>query len=120
MSWIPSQDPQAGLGHLPPTYKANRNQPLAARFGLASGAIFEGKLFIPDDSGRSTASARKDGELLWKYRYAAEVRGSPLIADGKLYVFDVKARIAILTLDGDKRPMKPTPSPIAFPASAVC
>jgi outer membrane protein assembly factor BamB len=85
-------------------YKANRNQPLAARFGLASGAVFEGKLFIPDDSGEIHCFRAKDGELLWKYRYAAEVRGSPLIADGKLYVFDVKARIAILTLDGDKRP----------------
>ena len=39
-----------------------------------------------------TASDAKDGEVLWKYRYGTEVRGAPLVADGKLYIFDVKAK----------------------------
>src|SRR5207302_1674680 len=46
----------------------------------------------------------KDGELLWKYRYATEVRGAPLVADGKLYIFDVKAKMVVLTLKGNERP----------------
>ncbi len=85
-------------------YKANRNQPLANRFGLASAALADGLLYAPDDSGEIFCFRAKDGELLWRYRYATEVRGSPLIADGKLYIFDVKGRMVILTLRGQQRP----------------
>jgi outer membrane protein assembly factor BamB len=85
-------------------YKANRDQELANRFGLASAALADGLLYVPDDSGELFCFRAKDGELLWKYRYATEVRGAPLIADGKLYIFDVKAKLVILTLDGEKRP----------------
>jgi outer membrane protein assembly factor BamB len=85
-------------------YKANRNQPLAERFGLASAALADGLLYCPSDTGELYCFRAKDGEMLWKYRYATEVRGSPLVADGKLYIFDVKARLLILTLNGEKAP----------------
>jgi outer membrane protein assembly factor BamB len=85
-------------------YKANRNQPLANRFGLASAALADGRLYVPDDTGELFCFRAKDGEMLWKYRYATEVRGAPLVADGKLYIFDVKARMVILTLKGDTAP----------------
>jgi outer membrane protein assembly factor BamB len=85
-------------------YKANRGQELASRFGLASAALADGRLYVPDDSGDLFCFRAKDGELLWKYRYATEVRGAPLIADGKLYIFDVKAKFLVLTLNGDKAP----------------
>jgi outer membrane protein assembly factor BamB len=85
-------------------YKANRGQVLAERFGLASAALADGLLYVPSDSGELHCFRAKDGELLWKYRYGTEVRGAPLVADGKLYIFDVKARIVILTLKGEKAP----------------
>lgn len=85
-------------------YKANKNQFLANRFGLASPALAEGLLYVPDDTGELFCFRAKDGEMLWKYRYATEVRGAPLVADGKLYIFDVKGRMVILTLQGEKRP----------------
>jgi outer membrane protein assembly factor BamB len=85
-------------------YKNNRNQFLSDRFGLASAALADGLLYCPSDNGEVCCFRAKDGELLWKYRYATEVRGSPLIADGKLYIFDVKARMVILTLQGEKAP----------------
>lgn len=85
-------------------YKANKNQYLATRFGLASAALADGRLYVPDDSGELYCFRAKDGEMLWKYRYATEVRGAPLVADGKLYIFDVKGRLLILTLRGDKAP----------------
>jgi outer membrane protein assembly factor BamB len=85
-------------------YKANRNQPLANRFGLASPALANGLLYVPDDTGELFCFRAKDGEMLWKYRYATEVRGAPLVADGKLFIFDVKGRMLILTLQGEKRP----------------
>jgi outer membrane protein assembly factor BamB len=85
-------------------YKANRGQPLANRFGLASPALADGLLYVPDDTGELFCFRAKDGELLWKYRYATEVRGAPLVADGKLYIFDVKGRMVILTLNGNQKP----------------
>jgi outer membrane protein assembly factor BamB len=85
-------------------YKANRNTELANRFGLASPALADGLLYVPDDTGELFCFRAKDGEMLWKYRYATEVRGAPLVADGKLYIFDVKGKMLILTLQGEKRP----------------
>jgi outer membrane protein assembly factor BamB len=85
-------------------YKANGNKELAARFGLASAALADGFLYVPDDTGELFCFRAKDGELLWKYRYATEVRGAPLVADGKLYIFDVKGRLLILTLKGNEKP----------------
>ena len=85
-------------------YKKNRNQYLSERFGLASAALADGLLYCPTDAGELICFRAKDGELLWKYRYATEVRGSPLVADGKLYIFDVKARMLVLTLKGEEAP----------------
>ena len=71
------------------------------RFGLASGALHNGKLYIPDDSGELFCFDAKNGKVLWKYRYASEVRGAPLVADGKIYIFDVKGRLLIIPIPGD-------------------
>lgn len=74
------------------------------RFGLASGALHNGKLYLPDDSGELFCFDAKNGKVLWKYRYASEVRGAPLVADGKIYIFDVKGRLLIIPIpaDGDE------------------
>jgi outer membrane protein assembly factor BamB len=74
------------------------------RFGLSSPALADGVLYMPEDSGELYAFDAKTGKVLWKHRYATEVRGAPLVADGKLYIFDVKGRLSILKLDGKKKP----------------
>lgn len=74
------------------------------RFGLASAALADGRLYAPDDTGELFCFDGKTGNILWTYRYATEVRGSPLIADGKLYIFDVKGRLLIMKLKGNERP----------------
>jgi len=76
----------------------------SVRFGLASPALAEGRIYAPDDVGELHCFNAKTGKPLWKYRYANEVRGSPLIADGRAYILDVQRRLLILTLDGDKKP----------------
>lgn len=76
----------------------------SVRFGLASPALAEGRLYAPDDVGELHCFNAKTGKPLWKYRYANEVRGCPLVADGKLYINDVQRRMLILTLNGDKAP----------------
>ena len=85
-------------------YKANRGQPLSVRFGLASMALADGKLYAPSDTGELYCFDAKKGEMLWKVNYAREVRGSPLVADNKVYIFDVQQKLWIFTLDGDKKP----------------
>ena len=99
-----SKEPKVVWDSYKRVYKKNRNQPLAERFGLASAGFADGLLYCPSDTGELFCFRAKDGEMLWKYRYATEVRGSPLIADGKLYIFDVKARLLILTLKGETAP----------------
>lgn len=86
-------------------YKANRNRPLSVRFGLASMALADGRLYAPSDTGEVYCFNAKSGELLWKVNYAREVRGSPLIADNKMYIFDVQQKLCIFELDGDKEPL---------------
>lgn len=76
----------------------------AQRFGLSSPALADGVLYMPEDSGELYAFDAKNGKLLWKYRYGTEVRGAPLVADGKIYLFDVKGRLNIIKLDGKKKP----------------
>jgi len=76
----------------------------SVRFGLTSPAIADGLLYAADDVGDLHCYDAKNGKELWKYRYANEVRGSPLIADGKLYINDVQRRMLILTLKGREKP----------------
>ena len=42
--------------------------------------------------------------MLWRQKYGTISRGAPLIADGKLYVFDVNAKLAVFKLKGDEEP----------------
>ncbi|MBA4188783.1 MAG: hypothetical protein C0467_12360 [Planctomycetaceae bacterium] len=74
------------------------------RFGLASAALSDGRIYVPDDAGDLHCFNAKTGKPLWKYRYANEVRGSPLVADGKVYIMDVQRRMMILTLKGNEKP----------------
>ncbi|MCE9568180.1 MAG: PQQ-binding-like beta-propeller repeat protein [Planctomycetes bacterium] len=74
------------------------------RFGLASPAIADGRIYAPDDAGDLHCFNAKTGKPLWKYRYANEVRGSPLVADGKVYIMDVQRRMMIITLKGNEAP----------------
>ena len=77
-------------------YKENGNQPLSKRFGLASPALADGMLFMPDDGAEMHVFDAGTGELLWRWKYGTVARGAPLIADGKLYVFDVFAKLSVL------------------------
>lgn len=79
------------------------------RFGLSSPAIADGVLYVPEDTGELYAFNAKTGKVLWRLRYGTEVRGAPLVADGKVYIFDVKGRLSIIPLDKDP---KKAPDPL--------
>ncbi|MGL6075852.1 MAG: PQQ-binding-like beta-propeller repeat protein [Fimbriiglobus sp.] len=80
------------------------NKKLAKRFGLASPALAEGRLYIPEDASELSCFNAKTGKLLWRQKYGTVSRGAPLIADGKLYIFDVNAKLAVFKLKGDEEP----------------
>jgi hypothetical protein len=73
------------------------------RFGLSSPALADGVLYMPEDTGELYAFNAKTGKVLWKLRYGTEVRGAPLVADGKVYIFDVKGRFSIIPLNKDPK-----------------
>lgn len=79
------------------------NKNLARRFGLASPAIADGKLYIPEDGGELYCYNAKTGKQLWKYKYGTVARGAPLVCNGHLYIFDVLGKLSVIKL-GDKTP----------------
>lgn len=75
------------------------------RFGLASPAIADGRLYVPDDGGELFCfDAKKGGNPLWKHKYGTVARGAPLIADGRLYVFEVNAKMTVIKKLSNKEP----------------
>jgi outer membrane protein assembly factor BamB len=74
------------------------------RFGLSHPALADGRLYIPDDASELFCFNAKTGKVLWRYRYGTVSRGAPLVVDNKLYVFDVNAKLSVLTLRGDEEP----------------
>ncbi len=77
---------------------------LARRFGLASPALADGRLYLPDDMADLHCFNAKTGKLLWRVKYGTVSRGAPLVVDGKLYIFDVTAKLAVYKLNGDRPP----------------
>jgi outer membrane protein assembly factor BamB len=63
---------------------------------FASPIIHQGRLFIPDEIGRLYCLDAKDGKEHWHYDYGRNTKGSPVLADGKIYVGEVDSRFHIL------------------------
>ncbi len=66
------------------------------RARYASPIIHEGLLYVPDDGGRLYCLDAKTGEQQWRFTYGRNARGSPVLADGKIFVAEVNSRFYIL------------------------
>lgn len=64
--------------------------------GYASLLVKDGILYVVADTGRMYAYDSKDGKELWSYNLGTVGKGSPVWADGKLYVMEVNGNIHIL------------------------
>ena len=64
--------------------------------GYASPAIHDGVLYVVTDTGELIAFDGKNGDRLWSHRLGTVGKGSPVYADGKIYVMEVNGRIHIL------------------------
>lgn len=65
---------------------------------LGMPAVAEGLLVIGDASGVVHCLDAATGELFWTYDMMAGVWGSPLIADGKIYLGDEDGDVAVFAL----------------------
>lgn len=63
---------------------------------LSTGAAGDGLYFIPDYSGFVYCFDAKSGALQWRHDTKGHIWGSPLLADGKLYVGNEDGYLTIL------------------------
>jgi outer membrane protein assembly factor BamB len=62
----------------------------------ASAIVHDGRLYIPDESADLYCFDAKTGDRLWKFSYGRDCKGSPVWADGKIYVAEVDGNFHIL------------------------
>ena len=84
------------------------------RFGLASPATDGKYLYVPNDGGKlycfdifkEPTGGQKTNRFLWKYNFGTTSRGSPVVADNKVFISEVNANFVIIKLEGKKVPEK--------------
>jgi outer membrane protein assembly factor BamB len=64
---------------------------------FAAPILHEGLLYVCDDAGKLYCfDADKGGDELWSFSYGRSTKGSPVWADGKIYVSEVDSKFHIL------------------------
>ena len=67
---------------------------LKARY--TSPIIHDGRLYITDDTANLFCLDGKTGKQYWRFHYGRDARGSPVLADGKIYIGEVNSKFHIL------------------------
>ncbi|MCA8988036.1 MAG: PQQ-binding-like beta-propeller repeat protein [Planctomycetaceae bacterium] len=70
--------------------------------GYASLLVNDGILYVVSDTGKLIAFDSKDGKQLWEHSLGTVGKGSPVWADGKIYVMEVNGNIHILKPSREK------------------
>lgn len=70
--------------------------------GYSSVLVKDGILYVVADTGRMYAYDSKTGKELWTYNLGTVGKGSPVWADGKLYIMEVNGNIHILKPSREK------------------
>jgi outer membrane protein assembly factor BamB len=84
---------------------------------FASPILHEGRLYVCDDAGKLFCfDAEKGGEPIWEFAYGRNTKGSPIWADGKIYVSDLDGAFNILKPGEDDCKKLST---VKFPAKGV-
>jgi outer membrane protein assembly factor BamB len=68
---------------------------------FASPIIDNGRLYVCSDLGLLYCLDAKDGKEIWNFQYGKNTKGSPVLADGKIYVGEEDGKFHILK-PGDK------------------
>ncbi|MCH7873383.1 MAG: PQQ-like beta-propeller repeat protein [Planctomycetes bacterium] len=88
-----------GTGDVTDTHEVWRVDGL--KVGYASPALYEGRLYVIENKGLMHCLDADTGKEHWKFRTGRAAKGSPVIADGKMYLTEVNARFLILKLNDD-------------------
>ena len=72
---------------------------------FASPVINDGILYMCGEVGSLHALEASSGKELWKFQYGRNTKGSPVLADGKIYIAEVNSKFHILqpSKEGCKR-----------------
>jgi len=84
------------------------------RFGLASPATDGKYVYVPADGARlycfdifnKPTGGDKTNRFKWRFSYGTTARGSPVVADNKIFISEVNARFVIIPLNGNNAPTK--------------
>ena len=111
-SWLKCID-ASGMGDTTTTGQL-WSRPLK-RYCMATPAVHEGLVYITDTSGQIHCCDAATGEPRWVHATRQEVWGSPLVADGKVYVGTMRRRLFVLAADRRKRLLAEIPldAPVA-------
>jgi outer membrane protein assembly factor BamB len=71
------------------------------RVKYASPLLHDGKLYVCNVVGEMACLNAKTGEELWTYQYGNNTRGSPVWADGKIYIPELDSKFHILKPKAD-------------------
>jgi outer membrane protein assembly factor BamB len=71
------------------------------RVKYASPLLHDGKLYVCNVVGEMSCLNAKTGEELWNYQYGNNTRGSPVWADGKIYIPELDSKFHILKPKAD-------------------
>lgn len=69
---------------------------------ISTAAVHDGLVYIPDFSGFFHCLDAETGEEVWVYDTFAAVWGSPLVADGKVYLGDEDGDVVVLKAGREK------------------
>jgi outer membrane protein assembly factor BamB len=73
------------------------------RRSISTAAIHDGIIYYADFSGFLHALEAKTGKQLWVHDMLAAMWGSPMIADGRIYLGDEDGDVAVLALGREKK-----------------
>jgi outer membrane protein assembly factor BamB len=71
------------------------------RVKYASPLLHAGKLYVCTEVGQMFCLDTKDGKELWNYQYGRNTRGSPVWADGRIYIPELDSRFHVLKPEAD-------------------
>jgi outer membrane protein assembly factor BamB len=69
---------------------------IKARYASPALDPQSGRLYFPDEMGKLFCFDAKTGKQFWRFNFGRNARGSPVLADGKIYIGEVSSKFHIL------------------------
>jgi outer membrane protein assembly factor BamB len=83
-------------GHLEKGLPKQVWRQIGIKAGYSSLMLHDKRLYVCDNAAKMHCLNADTGETIWKFSYGRNAKGSPVWADGKIYVAEVNAKYHIL------------------------